>query len=442
MVRKEWAKNAVAHEHVDAFDDIEKDFVLAVSDALCSPRNGIRDGHRGTGLDLEFVGLLSDVSEVKKWEEIRDAQDGYGLLENLALCCLWIAKVHHLVHELVNDDEIVSDALLLELLEVFDEHWDETVKEDDDLCSICVSLGESEDWGTVSGWRADEKGTDDRDLNGGCACNWRPGWRNRGWPAARPLQCPARAAETFLWQRGRHRPDTISGSAPCPWGRGSRSHSQPWLMSKTVYFLIRGVRSTSSPLPKSSIPSLPCRYFHTMHSTSNAPCITPATTYVNQLVQLVPGLSAWSMSGLFETQFFTCLNAIPVIMSTDPGTVIHIIGILSTPTSFSRYVCINWGVYWTMARIDDVTPSKVAHIRTCWGTSVVGSGVGPIVVIKYTVVIALNMLSTMSVMSSEGRRTETRTNARTLSKRKKPKTSIPTSSPSPIQAPSPTPSIS
>ena len=58
-----------AHEHVDAFDDVEKDFVFAVSDALCSPRNRIRDGHGRTGLDLEFVGLLSDVSERMRGNE-------------------------------------------------------------------------------------------------------------------------------------------------------------------------------------------------------------------------------------------------------------------------------------------------------------------------------------------------------------------------------------
>ena len=31
------------------------------------------------------------------------------LLENLALSCLRVAKVHHLVHKFVNNDKIVSD---------------------------------------------------------------------------------------------------------------------------------------------------------------------------------------------------------------------------------------------------------------------------------------------------------------------------------------------
>jgi len=75
---------------------------------------------------------------------MRGTRDGYGLLENLALCRLWISKVHHLVHQLVNDDEIVSNALLLQFLEVLDEHGHETVEEDDHLCCIRVSLGQRE----------------------------------------------------------------------------------------------------------------------------------------------------------------------------------------------------------------------------------------------------------------------------------------------------------
>lgn len=94
----------------------------------------------------------------------------------------------------------------------------------------------------------------------------------------------------------------------------------------------------------------------------------------------------------------TCLNAIPVIMNADPGTVIHIIGILSTPTSFSRYVCINWGVYWIMARTDDVTPRKVAHNWTCWGRAVLGPGMVVVAVMRYSVVIALSVLLTMSMV--------------------------------------------
>jgi hypothetical protein len=57
-------------------------------------------------------------------------------LEDLALGCLGVAKVHHLVHELVYDDKVVSDALFLELLEVFDEDLRESVEEEDCLCCV------------------------------------------------------------------------------------------------------------------------------------------------------------------------------------------------------------------------------------------------------------------------------------------------------------------
>ncbi len=80
--------------------------------------------------------------------------------------------------------------------------------------------------------------------------------------------------------------------------------------NKEVYFLIRGVRSSSatatidsddttttiSPvfrlfgLPKSSIPSLRCRTFHAIHMIRSDDCIIPATRNVIQLVQFVPGL--------------------------------------------------------------------------------------------------------------------------------------------------------
>ena len=70
-----------------------------------------------------------------------------SLLEDLALGRLGIAKVHHLVHELVYDDEIVSYRLLLELFKVFDEDLGEPVEKGDDLGGIAVLLGEREDLG-------------------------------------------------------------------------------------------------------------------------------------------------------------------------------------------------------------------------------------------------------------------------------------------------------
>ena len=61
-------------------------------------------------------------------------------MENLALRCLRVTEVHHLIHELVDDDEVVADGLLLEFFKVFDKDRDKAVEEEDDLRGICVPL--------------------------------------------------------------------------------------------------------------------------------------------------------------------------------------------------------------------------------------------------------------------------------------------------------------
>lgn len=43
---------------------------------------------------------------------------GYSLLQNLAVCGLRITKVHQLIHQLVYDDEVISNALFLQFFEV------------------------------------------------------------------------------------------------------------------------------------------------------------------------------------------------------------------------------------------------------------------------------------------------------------------------------------
>ena len=60
------------------------------------------------------------------------------LLKDLAFRCLRIAEVHHLIHELVDDDEVVANGLLLKLFKVFDKDGDKAVEEEDDLGGICV----------------------------------------------------------------------------------------------------------------------------------------------------------------------------------------------------------------------------------------------------------------------------------------------------------------
>ena len=68
------------------------------------------------------------------------------LLQDLALGGLGVAKVHHFVHEFIDDDKVVSDTLFFELFEVFDEDLGEAMEEDDDLCCVRVALRQCEDW--------------------------------------------------------------------------------------------------------------------------------------------------------------------------------------------------------------------------------------------------------------------------------------------------------
>jgi hypothetical protein len=67
------------------------------------------------------------------------------LLQYLGLGGLWVAKVHHLIQQLVDDDKVVPYALLLELLEVLCEDLDHLVQEQKDLGGICVAFGEGEE---------------------------------------------------------------------------------------------------------------------------------------------------------------------------------------------------------------------------------------------------------------------------------------------------------
>ena len=57
-------------------------------------------------------------------------------MQNLALRCLGVSEVHHFVHELVDDDEVVSNRLFLQFLEVLDQDLNETVQEEDDFGGI------------------------------------------------------------------------------------------------------------------------------------------------------------------------------------------------------------------------------------------------------------------------------------------------------------------
>ena len=78
------------------------------------------------------------------WGARHDGQIEDILLKNLALGRLWVPKVHHLVEELVYDDEVVTNALLFEFFEVFDEHGDESMKEENDFGGNADSLAQCE----------------------------------------------------------------------------------------------------------------------------------------------------------------------------------------------------------------------------------------------------------------------------------------------------------
>jgi hypothetical protein len=61
-------------------------------------------------------------------------------LQYLAFCCLRIAKVHHLVHQLVYDHKVVPDGLFFELFKVFNQNLGKAVKKQDDFDCIGISF--------------------------------------------------------------------------------------------------------------------------------------------------------------------------------------------------------------------------------------------------------------------------------------------------------------
>jgi hypothetical protein len=71
------------------------------------------------------------------------------LLQDLAFSGLGITKIHHFVHEFIDNDKVVAYALLLELLEVLDKNLGKAMEEQDDLCGIRVAPGEGEYWSRV-----------------------------------------------------------------------------------------------------------------------------------------------------------------------------------------------------------------------------------------------------------------------------------------------------
>ena len=67
------------------------------------------------------------------------------LLQYLGLGGLWVAKVHHLIQQFVDNDKVVSYALFFELFEVFCKDLDDLVEEQENLGRIGVALGQGEE---------------------------------------------------------------------------------------------------------------------------------------------------------------------------------------------------------------------------------------------------------------------------------------------------------
>ena len=66
-------------------------------------------------------------------------------LQQLDLSGLRVAIVHHLVEQLIHNDEVVADGLLLHVLEVALEHVDERVQEGEDHDSVVILLGDGDE---------------------------------------------------------------------------------------------------------------------------------------------------------------------------------------------------------------------------------------------------------------------------------------------------------
>lgn len=58
---------------------------------------------------------------------------------------MWVAKIHHLVQQFVDNDKIIPDTFLLQHLEVFRKHFHDFVEEEEDLRRIGIPLGQRKD---------------------------------------------------------------------------------------------------------------------------------------------------------------------------------------------------------------------------------------------------------------------------------------------------------
>lgn len=83
---------------------------------------------------------MGDVSKAKIGLGARKKkQVKFLLLQDLALRRLWIAKIHHFIHELIDNDEVIPNTFFLEFFEIFHENLGEAMEEQDDFCGICIA---------------------------------------------------------------------------------------------------------------------------------------------------------------------------------------------------------------------------------------------------------------------------------------------------------------
>ena len=115
--------------------------------------------------------------------------------------------------------------------------------------------------------------------------------------------------------------------------------------------------SNAAPLPSPPVSFLSLRSLssHIIHIANNAPWRTPVTTYVIQLLHLVPSRLARLAA-----------------QTNEPGVWMHIMGMLSDPTCLSAQVVYSCGIYCKEARTIDWMPRKFAQAVSCGETLVLG----------------------------------------------------------------------
>mmetsp|Transcript_27274 Transcript_27274/g.42442 ORF Transcript_27274/g.42442 Transcript_27274/m.42442 type:complete len:269 (-) Transcript_27274:93-899(-) len=116
------------HQQVDGFHHIEKHLILSVFDVFISPVHHIGQLWGEFLVFGKFLSFLCDV-----------------LLEDLGFGGLWVPKVHHLIQQFIDDDEVITDTLLLKLREILLKDVHNSVQEEDDHSCVGVSVCDSKE---------------------------------------------------------------------------------------------------------------------------------------------------------------------------------------------------------------------------------------------------------------------------------------------------------